>query len=104
MANADYGQGQGTLTRAAGMVAEARADFTSISHELSGKIQSVQSQFVGQGGSAFFALHQAWTERQRAIVKALDDFADSLQLTERDNVSTDESMGASFHNLSHRLG
>ena len=66
MSNApEYGQGQGTLTRAAGLVSDARADFTSLSAKLSDQIAAVQGKWGGQGATAFFTLHQTWSEKQR---------------------------------------
>ncbi len=105
MSNApEFGQGEGTLTRAAGLVSDARADFTTISSRLTDQISSVQGRWGGQGAQAFFTLHQTWTEKQRVIVAALDEFADSLTTTERDNMSTDDEQGSTFGNLTSRLG
>lgn len=104
MSNApEYGQGEGTLTRAAGLVSDARADFTSLSAKLTDQISAVQGKWGGQGASAFFVLHQTWTEKQKTIVGALDEFANSLTLTEKDNVSTDDTQSAGFGRLSSRL-
>lgn len=105
MSNAgEYGQGQGTLTKAAGLVTDAKADFTSLSSKLSSQISSVQGKWGGQGASAFFVLHQTWSDKQRIIVKALDDFADSLSMTERENVSNDEQQASNMNNLMNKLG
>ncbi|GAB2761145.1 hypothetical protein GCM10027020_11870 [Nocardioides salsibiostraticola] len=100
----EFGQGEGTLTRAASMVTDAKADFMSISNQMTGKLQGMSGQFVGQGGTAFTRLHTAWAERQRTIVGALDDFAESLTLTEKDNLQTDEVQSASMTSLANRLG
>jgi WXG100 family type VII secretion target len=100
----EFGQGEGVLTRAAGMVADARADFNNISRQLTDQISSVQGRWGGQGATAFFALQQAWTEKQQTIVDALNEFENSLGATERDNVNTDESQGTNFANLTHKLG
>lgn len=100
----EYGQGEGTLTRAAGMVTEARTEFTQIAGRLTGQISAVQGQWGGAGASAFFILHQAWTEKQEVIVKALDEFANSLGVTQRDNVSTDDAQHSNFSRLSNRVG
>ena len=100
----EFGQGEGTLSRAAGMVSEARGDFTRIASTLSGQIGAVQGKWGGQGAAAFFTLHTAWNEKQKTIVDALDEFAASLQTTERDNVSTDDTQGASYGKLHGRLG
>jgi WXG100 family type VII secretion target len=100
----EFGQGEGVLTHAAGMVADARADFNKISRQLTDQISQVQGRWGGQGATAFFALQQAWTEKQQVIVDALNEFEHSLGVTEHDNVSTDESQGTHFANLTHKLG
>lgn len=105
MSNAnEYGQGEGTLTRAAGLVSDARADFNSISGKLTDQISNVQGKWGGQGASAFFVLHQTWTEKQATIVNALDEFAQSLTTTEQTNTATDDDQGSTFGRLSGRLG
>lgn len=99
-----FGQGEGVLSHAAGLVDDARADFDALARTLDGQIQGARSGWAGQGGNAFFALHQAWTEKQAIIVGALEEFSASLTGTERDNVATDEGESASFQSLSGRLG
>jgi WXG100 family type VII secretion target len=100
----EMGQGEGTLTRAAGLVADAKADFDSLSNALSGQIQGLQGRWAGAGGTAFFSLHTAWTEKQKVITNALNEFEASLTSTERDNVSTDDTQSANFNNYASRLG
>ncbi|WP_309648886.1 WXG100 family type VII secretion target [Nocardioides sp.] len=100
----EFGQGEGVLTRAAGMVSDARIDFNNISRQLTDQIAGVQGRWGGQGATAFFALQQAWTEKQQVIVDALNEFENSLGVTERDNISTDDAQGANFTNLSNRMG
>ena len=100
----DMGQGEGTLTRAAGMVADAKADFDGFSRRLEGQIAGLQGRWTGAGAAAFFALHQAWTEQQNVITRALDEFEVSLTTTERDNVATDEAQSANYHRTAGRLG
>jgi WXG100 family type VII secretion target len=100
----DYGQAAGALTRAAGLVTEAKADFTRLSTTLGSQIQGMQTAWAGDGAAAFFRLHQAWTDKQATIVSALDEFADSLVLTERDNVANDEQQASNMTSLLNRLG
>ncbi|CAN5597528.1 hypothetical protein BH11ACT8_BH11ACT8_34800 [soil metagenome] len=99
----EYGQGEATLSKAAGMVTDARADFTTLSQQLSSQIDGMKAKWGGQGAAAFFVLHQTWSDKQRVVVNALDDFANSLTHTEKDNVSTDEAQGSSFSHLTNRL-
>ncbi|QYJ03665.1 WXG100 family type VII secretion target [Nocardioides panacisoli] len=99
-----FGQGDGTLSRAAGLVAEARQDFTTMSQQLDGQIAAVHGQWGGRGAQAFFLLHRAWTEKQATVVRALDEFEASLRRTEADNVDTDQTQGSSYQALVQRLG
>jgi ESAT-6 family protein len=100
----EMGQGEKTLTRAAGMVADAKKDFDGFSRKLDGQIAGLQGKWAGAGGSAFFQLHQAWTEKQNVITNALNEFEASLQSTERDNVNTDEAQSANYNRTAGRLG
>ncbi len=100
----EYGQGDGTLSRAAGMVREAMSDFTTISNKLTDQIAAVQGKWGGQGAQAFFVLHQSWTEKQGIIVKALNDFADSLGVTENINLTQDDDVRGNVTLLESRLG
>lgn len=105
MGNApEFGQGERVLTRAAGMVAEARADFEGHAKTLDGQITGVRNRWGGAGASAFFILHQAWTEKHKVVVTALDKFAADLTDTERDNTRVDEEAGAFMNNLINKLG
>ena len=104
MSAAEMGQGEGTLSRAAGLVADARSDFDQISARLTGQIDGLRGRWAGAGGQAFFALHQAWTEKQRVIVSALNEFEASLTGTERDNLSTDQAQSATYQRTASRLG
>ena len=100
----EMGQGEGTLTRAAGLVAEAKQDFDSLSKSLEGQIQGIQGKWAGAGGTAFFSLHQAWNEKQRIITNALNEFQNSLTSTEKDNVATDETQSSNYSRVAGRLG
>ena len=81
MATQEMKAGDRTLSRAAGMVSNARSDFDRLSRTMSDTIVGYQSKWQGQGGKAFFALHQAWTEKQDRIVRALTDFEAALTST-----------------------
>ncbi|HEX3929650.1 MAG TPA: hypothetical protein VHW64_03025 [Nocardioides sp.] len=100
----EMGQGHGTLSTAAGMVADARSDLDRLDRELVDHIDIARSAWAGRGGSAFSALGQAWAEKQRTIVGALDRFESSLRSTEKDNLGTDEVQSAAFGRHQQRLG
>ncbi|WP_051218019.1 WXG100 family type VII secretion target [Nocardioides insulae] len=104
MAQGNFGQGEGTLSKAAEMVREAKGDFDNLASQLSSQIDGARAQWKGQGGNAFFALHQAWTEKQRTVVSALNEFESSLRSTEKDNVSTDDTQSQNFAGFQNRLG
>jgi len=103
-AGSAMGTGEQTLTRAAGLVTQAKQDFDALSKALDGQIAAVQGRWVGAGGRAFFALHQAWSERQLRITRALDDFEAALVATERDFVDTDTAQSATYQGFAGRLG
>jgi WXG100 family type VII secretion target len=104
MSASEMGQGEGTLGKSAGVVAVARVDLDRISSRLEGQIQGLRGRWQGAGGTAFLTLHQAWTEKQRTIVQALDSFERALVGTERDNVATDEAQSAAYARTISRLG
>jgi WXG100 family type VII secretion target len=97
-------QGERTLTRAAGLVADARTDFDGFSRRLDAQLAGLQGRWAGAGATAFFALHRAWTEKQSVITSALHEFEASLTATERDNVSIDDAQSAHYHRTAGRLG
>jgi WXG100 family type VII secretion target len=104
MSAAEMGQGHSTLNKGAALVADAKADFDRISKTLDGQIQGLRGRWQGAGGTAFFTLHLAWTEEQKVIVQALNEFENALTSTERDNVSTDEAQSANYARTTNRLG
>jgi uncharacterized protein YukE len=104
MSSQVMGQGRGALSRAAGLVAEARHDLDRLTSELVAHIDATRSHWSGQGGSAFTTLGHAWTERQRAIVGALDGLEVALRATEQDNVTTDETQATGFGRTQLELG
>lgn len=104
MSAAEMGQGEHTLSRAAGLVAHARVDLDRTSNRLDGQVQGLRGRWRGAGGNAFFALHQAWTDRQKAIVGALEELESALRATERDNVATDEAQSSGYARTTSRLG
>ena len=104
MTAGEMGQGVGTLSKAAVLVAGAKVDFDHMNNKLEAQIQGLRGAWRGAGGRAFFTLHQAWTEKQKAIVQALDEFESALASTELDNISTDEAQSANYNRTAGRLG
>lgn len=98
------GQGQGTLSAAAGLVAEARQDLRRLNDEMEQHVEVAGSGWRGRGGEAFVALGRAWSDRERLIVGALDGFEASLLSTERDNTGTDEEQSEQLARQRQRLG
>lgn len=99
----EFGQGERALSQAAALVADAKRDFDGYARQLDDQIGALRGRWVGQGGTAFFTLHRAWTERQTTIVRALDEFEASLVSTEHDNVSTDETQSSHYVRTAGRL-
>jgi WXG100 family type VII secretion target len=79
------------LSRAAGLVATAKVDFDQRAAALNDQIAGMALRWQGQGGVAFQTLQQAWQEKQRTITNALNDFEQSLLVTDRDFTTTDDS-------------
>ena len=104
MSASEMGQGEGTLGRGAGLVTVAKVDLDRISSRLDAQIQGLRGRWQGAGATAFFTLHQTWTDKQRTIVQALDFFERALIDTERDNVATDEAQSAAYARTTSRLG
>ena len=95
---------QGALVQAADHVTQARADVTGLGTQLAGQIEGMGAKWGGEGARAFHRLHVAWQEKQRRIVGALDDFAESLGQTDRDNLATDQAQADLSARLVARLG
>ncbi|WP_432476222.1 WXG100 family type VII secretion target [Nocardioides sp. GXQ0305] len=100
----EMGMGAGTLGRGADLVGAARHDFDRLSTELDHEIDQLRPRWQGAGGRAFFVLKDAWHDRQRRVVAALDDLAAALRDTERDLLATDETQAVGFHHDLSRLG
>jgi uncharacterized protein YukE len=100
----EMGQGQGALSAAAAMVAEAKLDLDRLDAELVQHVDSATAAWTGRGATAFTSLGLAWSERQRTILDALDRFEASLLSTERDNTDTDQSQSSVFAHHQRRLG
>lgn len=100
----EMGMGAGTLGRAAELVGAARSDFDRMSAELGHEVDQLRGRWQGAGGRAFFVLHQAWEDKQRVIVSALDDLSGALRSTERDVLATDDTQAAAYHQDLGRLG
>ncbi|MDF9717354.1 WXG100 family type VII secretion target [Nocardioides sp. ChNu-153] len=96
--------GEGTLSNAAQMVADAKVEIDQKCRTLEGQIQGIGARWGGQGAAAFHRLHVAWQEKQRTINDALNDFERSLLDTERDTTSTDSSQADTFSSSFSRLG
>lgn len=105
MANAaEFGHGEGALRQAAQLVTDAKRDFERQSNTLEGQIADLKGKWEGDGGRAFHILHQAWTEKHKTIVTALDKFSASLTETEADNVAVDSRAGEGMNALMNKLG
>lgn len=100
----EMGMGEGTLGRAAGLVREARQDLDRLSSLLEGQISGLSGRWAGAGGQAFFALHQAWTEKQHTLVGVLEGFAEALARTEQVAMGTDDAQAAGYARTMSRLG
>lgn len=102
--NAGFHQTGNALSQAAEHVRGARQEVTGLCQGLSSQIQGLGARWGGQGATAFHTLHDTWQEKQRTIVNALDTFAESLETTQSDTVTTDQSQADLSATLLRRLG
>ena len=92
------------LTRAAGLVAEARSDLDSQLAGLRGKLAGIGSSWVGAGSTAFQQVMTRWDEDTRRIVAALNEFETNLRSSEATYTSSDESQAQSYQRMLGALG
>lgn len=104
MTSTEMGMGEGTLTTAARLVAGAHHDFDRMSGELDARIAGLRGQWAGAGGRAFFVLHQAWAEKQRVVVGALEQLEAALVGTERDVTAADDLQATTMTAFQSKLG
>ena len=81
----------------------ARQDFHKLSGELDGQINDLKGKWAGAGGQAFFILHQAWTDKQKMVVEALNEFEASLRGTEKDATNVDDTQAVNYANFQNKL-
>ena len=100
MANgADYGAGSQTLIKAAGDVRDAKTRFDTESKRLANELDNMKKMWVGEGGAAFTKLHTMWVEKQNKINMVLDQFADSLDTTDKTNKANDADQNAAISKI-----
>ncbi len=97
-------QTEKALSKGAEYVNTARGDVKTKCNTVSDRVNDMMSGWGGQGASSFGNLMVAWQDKQEQILKALDQLALSMQETEKDNVTTDQSQSDSHLNLQNRLG
>jgi uncharacterized protein YukE len=95
--------GDGSLGRAATLVAEARTDFDRLAAGLTDRIAADRGRWQGAGGDSFFRLQLAWAEKQRTIVAALSRFEQTLVATQSANAATDADAAGLQHTHLARL-
>ena len=94
----------GTLERAAALVGTARADLVGLGGRLSAGLADAQAGWRGGGARSFAGFHQAWSERHRAIVAALDGFESALRGLETISQRTDAEQARAYAGASAGLG
>ena len=80
------------------------SDYVAAVKVLDGQISAVKGRWGGAGANAFFILHNAWQEKHKVVVTALDKFHASLTETEKDNVQVDQQAGDFMNSLINKLG
>lgn len=102
--NIEFGHAEGALGRIAERVIQAKGEFKKEADVLDGQIQGLKGSWVGDGGTAFMTLHNAWTEKHGVVTAALDQFHASLTETESDNTAVDQAQSADLRHLMDKLG
>ncbi len=96
--------GEGVLAQAATLVSDAKVDFDRLAANLNHQLISAQNRWQGAGGTSFFGLAQAWDEKQRTIVAALDRFHAELTGTQTVFTGADDDAAHGANQNIHRLG
>lgn len=92
------------LTRAAGLVGDARGELDQQLSGLRGKLAGIGSSWVGAGSSAFQQVMTRWDEDTRRIVSALDEFEANLRSSEATYTSSDEGQAQAYQRMLGALG
>jgi WXG100 family type VII secretion target len=83
---------------------DARREISSQVQSLNARIDQIGSSWEGQGALAFGRVRAAWNNQVHRLMTALDEFGDSLEVTDQKfNAAEDDVAGAMSH-LSARLG
>lgn len=82
------------MLTAASHVIEAKGDVQATSTSLNSEVHGHQAGWVGQGGTAFRSLMDAWNERLRVVTNALDTFEQALRGTEAALADADDAEAA----------
>ncbi len=97
-------QTEKALSKGAGFVKEARSEVKNQCIKVDDQVKEMMGGWGGQGATAFGNLMVAWQEKQNTILTALDQLAQSMEETEKDNVATDQAQSDSHATLQNRLG
>jgi WXG100 family type VII secretion target len=96
--------GDKVLAGIATEIANAKVDLDKITNNLESQLAPLKTQFRGNAGTAFQNLHLAWTEKQKKITAALNEFEQSLYTSDKTNKSTDDAHTSSLTALQNKLG
>ncbi|GAA4814928.1 WXG100 family type VII secretion target [Nocardioides caeni] len=102
--NIEFGQAKGALKEIAERVVQAKQEFAQHSATMDDQLAELATKWQGSGGLSFNNLKQAWLEKHKVVITALDRFHASLTETERDNEAVDEAAGSGMVSLLNRLG
>lgn len=104
MSNVEFGHAEGALKQIAERVVQAKQEFGQHSATMESQLEGMRSAWQGSGGVSFQQLKDAWVEKHKLVITALDKFHASLTETEADNRAVDEQAGAGMNTLINRLG
>jgi WXG100 family type VII secretion target len=92
------------LTRAAGLVADARSELDAQTASLRGKLQGIGSSWKGGAATSFVQIMERWDTDTKKLISALDNFENNLRATEKSYDAVDSEQQSHFTRLSNRLG
>lgn len=98
----------GAQVRAAGQVREKQGEFFNLLNGINGNVDTIRSQYQGQGATAFYTLVANWMQDASQIIREFDAFADRLTTVDKTTQTSQEDQDSTFRGattgFSTRLG
>lgn len=99
-----FNKSDAALTKAASHVSAAKADLDGQLNTLGGKLQSLQGAWQGTGSMAFQRVYAQWDRDAKTVLKALNDFEQSLMTAEKTYTAADDASAQAMNKFGSQLG